>query len=517
MTDGVAAVLARMQQLDGQLRTFDPSWTGISGASSGSAAVPWGAATSFGQALVAAGTAEGNVADASATTAAGAASATTAAGAASASAAGSAAAGGSVTAATTPGIAAAVLAASVQEAGTIAASAATSTTPADPTIATTGVATPNAAAATAAASLAPSWVVSAAVARRIAQQARAARASGSGTRQTTAVSSVADHGTLSTKVGNAVAAGQGIGEGIAFSLPVKGARVSQNFGPSNLAIEPVTTSNGVRYAHFHQGIDYAAPEGTPVLASADGVVVLAGRVSDGAVDVKIRHASGVETLYGHLQVNLKVHVGQKIKAGQQVGQVGMTGHTNGPHLHFTLRRGGVFLDPSPLLEEGYLPGVGKGASSTDGAGTAAGAGGPNLAAFDAVAGEIPYAKEIRAAAVAAGIDPLLLASMVKFESGFRSDAVSRCGAMGLCQLMPATARGLGVKDPFDPVQNLRGGARYLAANLHLYGRADLALAAYQAGRGAVDRAGGMPASSTTRNYAAGIIRRWNYWLKEGSA
>ena len=284
-----------------------------------------------------------------------------------------------------------------------------------------------------------------------------------------------------------------------------------------MRLEPSATVDGVRYAHFHVGIDYAAPEGTPVTAAADGVVTLAGRVADGAVDIVIKHAAGVETLYGHLQPGLRVHAGQRVRAGQVIGKVGMTGKTTGPHLHFALTRGGVPLDPAPLLGRGVLPGIGKGGSGTDGAGSATGAGGPDLAAFDGVADEIPFAKEIRAAAVEAGIDPLLLASMVKFESGFRPRAVSYLGAMGLCQLMPATARALGVTNPFDPVQNLRGGARYLASNLKLYGRADLALAAYQAGRGSVDRAGGMPASPTTRHYVTGIIKRWHYWLRKGSA
>jgi soluble lytic murein transglycosylase-like protein len=136
-----------------------------------------------------------------------------------------------------------------------------------------------------------------------------------------------------------------------------------------------------------------------------------------------------------------------------------------------------------------------------------------LARFDAVAHRIPYAAEIRSAAIEAGIDPLLLASMVRAESNFRADAVSRAGAMGLTQLMPATAKALGVDNPFDPAENLRGGARYIGSNLRIYGRVDLALAAYQAGKGAVAAAGGIPDSPTTRNYIAVILRTWSGYLE----
>jgi len=103
---------------------------------------------------------------------------------------------------------------------------------------------------------------------------------------------------------------------------------------------------------------------------------------------------------------------------------------------------------------------------------------------------------------------MLLASLVKAESSFHADSVSRCGAKGLTQLMPATAKALGVEDPFDPSENLRAGAKYLARNLHLYGRVDIALAAYQAGKGAVARAGGIPDSPTTRHYINRILHTW---------
>lgn len=121
------------------------------------------------------------------------------------------------------------------------------------------------------------------------------------------------------------------------------------------------------------------------------------------------------------------------------------------------------------------------------------------------ASELPagtkYGAEITAAAKANGIDPALLAGLVKQESGFNPTAGSSAGARGLTQLMPATAAGLGVDNVLDPVQNLNGGARYLKQQLDAFdGDVALALAAYNAGPGAVKRFGGIPPYAETQNY-----------------
>jgi soluble lytic murein transglycosylase-like protein len=134
-------------------------------------------------------------------------------------------------------------------------------------------------------------------------------------------------------------------------------------------------------------------------------------------------------------------------------------------------------------------------------------GSSSLARFDAVSSRIPYASEIRSAAVANGIDPLLLASLVAAESSFRPNAVSRCGAQGLTQLMPRTAASLGVTDSFDVQQNLNGGAKYIATQMKRFGRVDLALAAYNAGPGAVGRLGKVPDS--TWGYVNRILKTWS--------
>lgn len=256
----------------------------------------------------------------------------------------------------------------------------------------------------------------------------------------------------------------------------------------------------------HDGLDIAAPLGTPVRAMAPGLVRFAGRLADGAVAVRVEHADGSEAWYGHLDPTVSVRVGDRVAAGDLLGQVGLTGRTTGPHLHLELWYAGRPIDPEPVLRSGRLPGA-AGSTAVE----------PALRRFDAVASTIPYADEIRAAAVRAGIDPLLLAALVRTESGFRRDAVSRAGAMGLSQLMPATAQSLGVTDPFDPAQNLDGGARYLAGNLRIFGRVDLALAAYQAGKAAVRRAGGIPESPVTRGYVARVLETWARYLSRAES
>lgn len=107
----------------------------------------------------------------------------------------------------------------------------------------------------------------------------------------------------------------------------------------------------------------------------------------------------------------------------------------------------------------------------------------------------------------AGLDPRLLKAVAAAESGFDPRAVSPKGALGLMQLMPGTARELGVSDPFDPEQSVRGGARYLRRLLDRFGgRLDLALAAYNAGPSAVERHGGVPPYRETREYVQRVIR-----------
>ena len=118
-----------------------------------------------------------------------------------------------------------------------------------------------------------------------------------------------------------------------------------------------------------------------------------------------------------------------------------------------------------------------------------------------------YTAALNQAAKGANVSPALLAALVWQESRWNAQAVSRKGAIGLAQLMPATARDLGV-NPMDPIANLNGGARYLRQLLDQFdGNVESALAAYNAGAARVRNAGGVPAIAETRNYVTSIVRR----------
>lgn len=134
-----------------------------------------------------------------------------------------------------------------------------------------------------------------------------------------------------------------------------------------------------------------------------------------------------------------------------------------------------------------------------------------------------YKHLIEAKAKKYGLDPNLLAGLVRQESNFNPYAVSHCGAMGLGQLMPETARSLGVKDPFNAAQNLEATARYLKEQLDTFG-GDLnkALAAYNAGPAAVKLYGGVPPYRETQNYVRAIqshygqIAKLDLFAKKGT-
>ncbi|MEO6835483.1 MAG: lytic transglycosylase domain-containing protein [Candidatus Tumulicola sp.] len=160
------------------------------------------------------------------------------------------------------------------------------------------------------------------------------------------------------------------------------------------------------------------------------------------------------------------------------------------------------------------------------AGASAPASLPDARSFSAVvqaslpASRAPLSSErverlVDADAAAWGVDPSLIEAIVANESGFDPRATSPAGARGLMQLMPATAAGLGVTDAYDPAQNVAGGTRYVRALLDRFGgNAELAVAAYNAGPGAVEKYSGVPPYDQTRNYVRNVLASYQKYAAQ---
>ncbi|MBV8195733.1 MAG: M23 family metallopeptidase [Candidatus Dormibacteraeota bacterium] len=150
------------------------------------------------------------------------------------------------------------------------------------------------------------------------------------------------------------------GTSLTFHAPLSGV-VTQGFGATTFTMEPPVTYNGIFYPHFHTGLDIAAPFDAPVGAAAAGTVILATSSVDSSGNlvgygnyVLISHGDGFLTLYGHLD-KILVAAGQKVQQGEVIGLEGSTGWSTGAHLHFEIRKNGVYVDPAPYLASQLKP------------------------------------------------------------------------------------------------------------------------------------------------------------------
>jgi soluble lytic murein transglycosylase-like protein len=120
-------------------------------------------------------------------------------------------------------------------------------------------------------------------------------------------------------------------------------------------------------------------------------------------------------------------------------------------------------------------------------------------------GSTPYDEFIAAVSQAHGVDPMLVKALIQVESNYKPRARSPKGAMGLMQLMPSTAREYKVRNPFDPKTNIEAGIKHLKGLIDRFKGVELALAAYNAGEGAVRKFNGIPPYRETRNYVSKIL------------
>jgi murein DD-endopeptidase MepM/ murein hydrolase activator NlpD len=144
------------------------------------------------------------------------------------------------------------------------------------------------------------------------------------------------------------------GSGLARNPAAYGSPVMGTPAGSPVRFHGISSGFGSRWhpvyggSRFHAGIDMVAPTGTPVVATAPGIVATAGGCGGYGLCVAIDHGGGVVTIYGHLS-RIDVAPGTRIERGQSLGQVGSTGVSTGPHLHYEIRRSGQPLNPQPYL------------------------------------------------------------------------------------------------------------------------------------------------------------------------
>ncbi|MEF9411827.1 MULTISPECIES: peptidoglycan DD-metalloendopeptidase family protein [Rhodococcus] len=346
-------------------------------------------------------------------------------------------------------------------------------------------------------------------------------------------------------------------------LPTQGASRSPNSlrGASGKKVQPMVTGTytftsgfGPRWGGQHNGVDLAAPIGTPFYAPMDGIVVAAGDSGPGdeggfdnwiIVDSVTSNGQTISTVYGHMYPDgVLVDVGDEVRAGDLIGAVGNAGGSTGPHLHFEVWPGGRLDGGSPIDPMGWLADAGELDAPEQGqatpnvrlvaAETSLGAGCAGLArpgGSTLEAGSVP--EEFRewileAAQTCDAIDAPLLASQLYQENNFRhgpSSPVSPSGARGPGQFMPATWSGIGKDYDGDGVADVNsiGDAVMAMADydcqmweltqqwlregkVHGDGT-ELMLSAYNCGPGGTLASGGVCGNAETTGYVRDIIAR----------
>jgi hypothetical protein len=177
---------------------------------------------------------------------------------------------------------------------------------------------------------------------------------------------------------------------------------------------------------------------------------------------------------------------------------------DGDLIVLTLRGGGEVTCDKSLIEK-ILPDEVPYPEPKAAESLAAQAGAEGVVVDPALLEQTPYGQIIASMSEAHGVDPMLVRALIQVESNYRPQAKSNKGAMGLMQLMPATAREYNVRNPYDPTANISAGVKHLKALIDRMGAVELALAAYNAGEGAVKKFNGIPPYRETRNYVTRIL------------
>jgi murein DD-endopeptidase MepM/ murein hydrolase activator NlpD len=254
------------------------------------------------------------------------------------------------------------------------------------------------------------------------------------------------------------------------------------FGPP-CHLKGVTSAYGVRFHPilkrevFHEGVDLKGKTGDPVFAAKNGIVIFAGNKSGYGNLIIINHGNGYSTRYGHLN-SIGVRKGKEVLKGAYIGEIGSTGRSTGPHLHFEIRKDGETISPMKYIKNNKN----------------------SFSNIDTIISEV--SKKV-------DIDEQLISLVANQESGKNQGVISNKGAIGVMQLMPATAKSLGV-NPYDTRQNIEGGARYLKELLKQFnGNIELTLAAYNAGPNNVIKYNGVPPFKETIAYVNKIMKEYN--------